>query len=221
MSKQFKDYTLQGTGLQDPDDKLLIQENATGETKYIKSGNMLPDGSILDENIDWTNGEIWWRELGRTVLTEAADTISVGTFDVCKYLKMIFMLLPTGGTITGQTRFGNQGVIDTTNSYTSRYSANGGADTTNISQSSISTGFNAASQSIFLVMYIVAPQTEEKLVQWQVTGSSDSGSGVSPNRREGVAKWSDTSQDLTNIQVINTGTGDFDIGSRVIVLGHN
>lgn len=113
-------------------------------------------------------------------------------------------------------RFNN----DSSNTYAYRGSTDGGADVTANTQSSIQI-FPTTTDGINSVTNIINISTKEKILH----GHSFNGGGVGvsnpPDRREIAGKWANTSNSITRIDVINTGTGDFAIGSEVVIWGRN
>ena len=45
------------------------------------------------------------------------------------------------------------------------------------------------------------------------------GAGNAPKRKELTGKWSDTSEQITRVDAVNGGTGNFAVGSTVTVFG--
>lgn len=159
-----------------------------------------------------------WQELGRTTLTAPTDTISVASFAPRKYLKALVHLYATNGTINAAFRYNG----DAGNNYGERNSTNGGADasgtSTNLNTLLPTTSANPA----FLEATILNIQNQEKLLRYYTTSRGSAGAANLVDRKEGSAKWANTSAQITTLDCVNiTGTGDFDIGSEVIVFGRN
>lgn len=198
-------------------------KNTTGTNKnllYVDSSNILQvgDATLSGINLNGTITGPWWEELGRTTLGSAGDTITVSSFAARRYLKIITTVFDTGGAISGLLRFNN----DSGNNYSRRYSVNGsGTDTTQVSQSSIlAHSVSAANpQRAEIDVYNVA--ADEKVCTILATGASTAGAGTAPSRIDGGGKWSNTTDQITRVDYINDGAGDFAIGSEVVVLGHN
>lgn len=180
---------------------------------------MLANDSVTATKIDWAStgadAGIWWEELGRTTLSSAGDTISVQNLGARKYLKIIADI-PNSGNITVDLRFNN----DSGNNYGIRSSANGAADVTSGSASSISI-LNSASSAL-MIYDVLNVAAREKLVALQENPiNTATGAATPPSRQPGVAKWANTANQITRVDIVNGAAGDFAIGAEVIVLGHN
>lgn len=187
---------------------------ADGAITKVKIGSSAIDST----KVDWsTTGGVWWEELGRNVLASSADTITISSFTARKYLKIIINVLATGGTIDNFVRFNN----DSGNNYARRLSTNGAADSAVGSGSTLITFGNSASSS-FMEIDVINIATQEKVATYNAVLAGTAGAANVPSRITGVGKWANTSNQITRIDVINnSGTGDFAIGSEVIVLGHD
>ena len=197
----------------------LVNEAITS-TFYSTVASPLGAGLINGKRLDFSftgEGGIWWEELGRTTLTGAGDTISVTGLAERKYLLIMVITSATGGTINSRLRFNN----DSANNYAERSSANGGADGTAVSSSSMGLSATASTSDRFTTAYIRNIAAQEKLLYAQTIEQGTAGAGNAPARAEITDKWANTSAQITRVDAINTGTGDFAIGSEVIVLGHN
>lgn len=194
------------------------------ETGAVTASKINTD-AVTAAKIDWAStgqgAGIWWEELGRTTLGSGADTITVGTFTAKKYLMVLFYVTNTGGTITGQMRFGVAGSIDSGANYAMRYSSNGAADTTSVSTTSLSTDAVTLAAPQFGVYNIVNIATQEKFIIGGAINAGTAGAANLPNRREFVGKWVNTTNAITDVNIFNTGGGDFATGSEVVVLGHD
>lgn len=178
--------------------------------------------AVTATKIDWAStgadGGIWWEELGRTTLSGAGDTISVTSLPTRKYIMVIWKTLATGGTTNGIVRFNN----DSGNNYANRTSTDGGADSTAGSGSSIFAGdTGTAAVPKFGYFHFENTAAQEKIVTGIIGSGNTAGAANVPNRREFTSKWANTTDAVSRIDMINSGTGDYAIGSEVIVLGHN
>lgn len=166
-----------------------------------------------------TGGSIdWWEEIGRTALVANADVISV-TIPARKFLRVLVTLIPTGGTIDHGFRFNG----DTAANYSYRRSINGSADTTSglvnyayFDSGTLTTTLVAIDATIINIL------NQDKLIMGSVIGRSTAGASSAADKVEYADKWANTAAQITTITCNNTsGTGDFAIGSEVIVLGHD
>ena len=160
---------------------------------------------------------IWWEEIGRTTLTSAGDTITVSGLPARKYLRLMIFTISTGGTNAGALRFNN----DSGTNYTQRYADNDSADGVTSSAASIFVDVGFESTPVWVIIDLVNMTNQEKICIASVTCIKASGSVTAPTRRNTVGKWANTSSQINRIDLINGGTGDFAIGSEVVVLGRN
>jgi hypothetical protein len=176
--------------------------------------------AVTAPKIDWAatgaGGGIWWEEIGRTTLGVAGDTISVTPIAARKYLRILISIIPTGGNTTQQIRFNN----DSSGNYAIRVSTDYAAATTATAQTSILPR-GADTVPSFLVLDVINIETQEKEVIVTVNSQGTAGAGNLPSSTTAFAKWVNTGQQITRVDVVNGGTGDYAIGSEVIVLGHN
>lgn len=156
-----------------------------------------------------------WKELAKTTLSSASDTLDAGTISAKKYLWVQTYIKAVSGTAEPDMRFNN----DSGSNYADRYSINGGTDGTGTSITSARG--SGVPVSAFINDFIINNASHEKLVIRHVTYVSTAGAGTAPNRRETVAKWSNTSDSITSIKWVENsgGAGQFDTGSEIVVLG--
>lgn len=175
----------------------------------------IADDAVTDNKLDYPR---WWQELARTTLSVAGDTITVNSIPARKYLKVILLVLSPGQNIGVRITFNNV----TTTQYSFRKSDNGGADTTTASSAYLEPTSAATLYSVFAEIKIHNFATYEKLLYGDIVMSTATGSGAAPQvKQEFTGRWANTSDQITRIDVTNPGTGDFAIGSEVIVLGHD
>ena len=202
-----------------PADSLDILSN---DIEELHNGTGFASDSIPASAINFggAGSGLWWEEIGRTTLGVAGDTITINPFTAKKYLLILYSLIPSGQ-INPTIRFNN----DSGNNYASRFSPNGGgSDTTAVSQNRnfLDTG-GAVTVPIYGFMEFSGTNvtTREKLSFSTSYDVSATGAGTAPGRRLQWQKWANTSDQITRLDVTNIGTGDFAIGSEVVVLGHD
>ena len=219
-----------------PINTIVNEINGNLDNSTIKAGAAIATSKLADDagitnakiaadtitgaKINWAStgadAGIWWEELGRTTLSSAADSISVASLPARRHLRIIVTVFDTGGTVATQLRFNN----DTGNNYAYRSSANGAADGTTGSTSHFNTsGVVAAPAQLIVDVYNIA--TDEKVGGWTAVSASTAGAANAPTRVEGAGKWANTSDQITRVDLVNVGTGDYAIGSTVVVLGHD
>ena len=155
-----------------------------------------------------------WERLAHVALSGAGDTIDSGTFTAKKNMKVIIHTIASG-TILPTLKFNN----DSGSNYANRYNSDESSETTQTSQTSIQIDPISGSFNQFHTMYITNVETKEKLLINEMIGANTAGAGNAPRRSENVAKWANTSSQITSIQVVNAGSGDFDTGSYITVFG--
>jgi len=154
-----------------------------------------------------------WREIGRTTLGVAGDTITVSGLPVFKELMILTAILQSG-TIDASLRFNN----DSGSNYAHRQQINGAADTTTVSQTGILIRGSSTDPIGFSVYKITNVSTSEKILEGIALTNNGNGAGNASSRRETAGKWANTVDSITRIDLINAQSGDFTSGSEVVVL---
>lgn len=188
-----------------------LANEAITSTYYSTVASPLGAGLINGKRLDFSftgEGGIWWEELGRTILGSAADTISVANLPERKYLKVITRLIQSGN-ITSNLRFNND---SGTNYAFVRDSGN------SVSQTSIGTGNSSLDQ---VTVWDITNLSSSPKTVVGITNFGSASAAVAPIRDTTVGKWHNTSSQISRVDAINIGSGDFASGSEVIVLGHN
>lgn len=160
----------------------------------------------------------WWEELGRHTLSTAGTLLTVDNLPAKRHLKLLINISSTGGSTALNIRFNN----DSANNYASRISDNGGADATGVSESS-ATLANAATYATISFdgeIHNNIAGVEKFIVGQRTHGAT--GASNAPSKAEYVAKWANTANQITRIDVARlTGTGNYAVGAQLIVLGHD
>ncbi len=171
---------------------------------------------ILGWDPDDTHTNNFWTELANVTLGSDGDTIDSGVFESKKYLW--FQVSDKGtGTYRSKIRFN----ADSGNNYAQRSSVNGGADVTTVSVNDSDTFLAGSGVNSFFEGFVVNNATKEKLCILDQVAVPTAGATNAPNRREGVFKWTNTTDLINQIQIINDDTGDLGAGTRLVVWGAN
>jgi len=152
----------------------------------------------------------FWEELASVDLSGgAASSLSTGTFTAKKYLWVQVYGEPTATDVTW--RVGNS-TVDSGTNYSSRTSADGGADSADVSQTSIAQVLRGvANTASFCNFFMVNNASNEKLMIMHNVQESATGA---PNRRESVHKWTNTSNQI-NIMELSTASGN--LASKTVI----
>ena len=152
----------------------------------------------------------FWQELVSVDLSGGTNRyIDSGVFTSKKYLCIQCFCDYGSGSTTPIVQVGNS-TIDTGSSYANRRSSNGGADITDTSSGNISLAVGALTtdESGFSNMFVINNASDEKLFIGQfMDTSSGTGATNAPLRREHVAKWANTSNQINRIQ-FDSGSGN-------------
>lgn len=193
----------------------------TNGASSITNGN-IADSRVVSgttaAKINFGSGaaNVWWEELGTQTLAVAGDVLTVSSLPARRFLRIIVHAINTGGTINAALTFNS----DTGANYAARTSNNGGADATATSQSNVGLFQATAANPLFILAEVTNTTANEKLIISSMQEVA-TGAGSAPGRLEAVAKWANTSAQISTVTITNTGTGDYAIGSKLIVLGHN
>ena len=157
----------------------------------------------------------FWEELASVTTGSAGDTLESGTISAKKYLWIQASYKNDGAAdINALPRFNG----DAGSNYSSRTSTNGAADNTRTSRTwvDIESGNQRAR---FANMFIINNASNEKLCIFNQMDYGASGASTAPNRIEGVAKWANTSDQITSIQWNQLDAGDYAAGAELRVWG--
>jgi len=155
-----------------------------------------------------------WKELARTTLGSTNSTLDSGTFTAKKYYQVLVNIIDTAA-YENRVRFN----ADSGSNYAFRYSQDGGTDGTAVNDTNMLIGKGGGTTPSFANMYIANLSSKEKLMQSHQIYQGSAGAGNAPERWEGVNKWANTANDLTQVQLINASGGSYNTGSEIVVLG--
>lgn len=205
------------------DDEIPVNDVSETETRkmtltVLKEWLQALPGWISKTMIDWTNGGIWWEELGRTTLTSAGAQVAV-SFTPKKYLRVYMIGYADGGVLDTNVTFNGVG----TATYANRHSVNFGASVDNTSASAIAIESGQTdSGGINVVTWdIVNIEAEEKAFSFWDNSQEAAGAASLPTLLWSIGKWANTSAQISSIQWNESGAGQFGVGSEIVVLGHD
>jgi hypothetical protein len=195
-------------------------------TAYNGAAGDLASGSecvVLGWDPADTHTTNFWEELASVTLGSDGDVLSSGTISAKKYLWVQAFIKNSGTSARFNTEMTFNG--DTGSNYAERRSLDGAADATSTSQSKImSSGVTGSDDDLWVLnMFVVNNSATEKLcIGHGFDTYAGSGAGTAPSQRfEKVAKWSNTSSQITNITITNSDTSNYDAISELRVWGSN
>lgn len=141
-----------------------------------------------------------------------ANVMTVDGFTAKKHLMIQAKVIGgNGNTFT----FNN----DTGNNYTHRYQLNGGTDGTQTSRANLWSYYDGNDTTKFTTLYVINEASKEKLVITENVSAVGTGAGTAPTRAETVGKWTNTSNQITRVDVGTFTTDGIEEGSEVTVYG--
>jgi len=157
-----------------------------------------------------------WKEIARATLGSAAGNLSSGTFTAKKYLWLQYFVK---GNAVGRQKIQFNG--DTGSNYNFRYSGNGASDgDAGGAANNINATYSNANNDKFGSFFIVNNSGNEKLLMGSSMETTGTGASNVPNRTEVAGKWSNTSSQITSINLWADGGGSsFGTGTEVVVFG--
>jgi len=158
-----------------------------------------------------------WEELASVELGSSNTTLSTGTITAKKHLMVQSLVI---GASTGDVVLTFNS--DTSTNYATTFFANGGASSSNTSQSGIIFRHGALvnGQTQVSTGFVVNFASYEKVMEWSSAGVvTAAGATNAPGRIDGVSKWTNTSSQITSIQM--TCSGNMASGTKLVVLGHD
>ena len=154
-------------------------------------------------------------------LSSPSSTITISDLTPRTFVVVLQHLFRTGaGLAPDASRLGN-GSVDATASYTTRYSNNGGADQSNLNQTScIDYTPSFSGETSFSIVFLINRASDEKLFMKFRVGSSTAGAATAPSRSLNYNKWVNTSNQTDHYQSNRTvDAANFDTDSNMSALG--
>jgi len=159
-----------------------------------------------------THTNNFWEELASVTADGTSTDMSSGTITAKKYLWIQLYQKGRAGDV--RLRFNS----DSGSNYTRRYSQNGGVEGTDTSVAHISNMIGYGSTPSFGNAFIINNQSNEKLIMGHHILQNTGGAGTIQDRMEFVGKWANTSNQITNVNILSS-SGNFPSGSILKVWG--
>jgi hypothetical protein len=140
-----------------------------------------------------THTNNFWEELASVTASGSSTNLSSGTITAKKYL---WVQCYIGDTSNGESRYTFNN--DSGTNYSQRRSIDGAADTTITSLAYTTITGNTTTPHLFN-MFIINNASNEKLIIGNLINQNTAGAGTAPQRIEFVSKWSNTSNQITEI----------------------
>jgi hypothetical protein len=161
-----------------------------------------------------------WGKAGSKTLDSTDDAISVTAMSANDTFQSMSHII-TSSTFGVYDRYND---VSSGNLYHGRYETNGTTDQLfnanaiySMLDNSGGTGMSAG--DYFNVSYTLNVPTEEKLVIGSSNMASGTGAGTAPKRNQYVAKFANTSDQITSVSKTNVSAGDYLTDSNLTVLG--
>jgi len=182
----------------------------------IKSADVNTNFDEVTTSITDNFANSWYQKLAVSFLTVAGDTITA-SFTAKKYLRILFHS-PHTGSVRAGVRFNS----DSGNNYAQSIAENGGAYGTATSQAQVLLTASNNDYSTWAIIEGYNISAQEKILRLVGMNNGPAGAANPPgNAREGIIKWANTSAQISSVSMVNSSTGDFGIGTELIVLGHD
>ncbi len=172
------------------------------------------DAEYIYDGSTWRR-QAQWEELGRTTLAVAGDTISIASIAARKYLRII-IACKNSGNIASLIRFNNDS--GTNYAYQSSYSGAAFGTTVSVSQFPIQPATVAEAYPFTSDVEVWNSSSEHKIIKTRNCDAYGVNATTSANFSETFGKWASTAQ-VTRVDCINGSSGDFAIGSEMVILG--
>ena len=199
--------------------KWIDTSNAITSFDMTKSSGTWNAGTevvVLGWDPDDTHTDNFWERLdSSTPLSSTSNQIDSGTFTAKKYLWIQFYE-KNSGDANVKMRFNN----DNGANYCWRWHEHNTEVTTAVDVNEGSTWI-WQSKPAFYNAFVINNATEEKLLTGHVVNQDTAGAANGVGKARWVAKWDNTSNQITRITVNNDATGSYDTGSFIKVWGHD
>lgn len=159
---------------------------------------------------------LWYQELARTTLSSANATITVSNIPARKHLRIVALMLPSGGSVNGRFSFNN----DASANYAQRFIADYSTPSDLVSQSFIEAEGGNGTRRQYMVIDLMNMINQTKLgIEALVHDNGTNSAATVPAKFDSMIKYNSNNQ-VTRID-LNTTTNQWAAGSEIVILGHD
>ena len=192
--------------------------NQINIARMFSSGTMAEGSEMVVlgcDNDEADSGTNFRQELATDELSSAADSLEISSFTAKKWLFMVWKTdHVSGNTDDIYCKFNGDGGSN----YGYRRDAGSSDETfTSTDKMRIDAANGAYTRDGFMIIRNLADK--EKILYMQDVIENGSGASAAPRYIEAVGKWANTSAQISDIELINQGSGDFKIGSTMKIYG--
>lgn len=160
---------------------------------------------------------IGWELLANVTLGSNGTSLASGTFTARKHLMIQALVI---GASTGDVTLQFNG--DTGANYATQFFSNGGAPSSNTSQTSLifRHGALVSGGTQVTTGFVTNFQSNEKSIEWTSIGTTTgTGAANAPGRIDGAGKWANTSAQITSATL--SCSGNMATGTKLLILGRD
>lgn len=210
------------------DDQLAMVDTSVTTTKKLSLANLVTFIRVkLQATANWLSASsidfggagtgVWWEEIARTTLTSSAKRVTVTSIPSRKYIHILLSGVAAGGTIDSVVQFEN----DAATNYYVQYLSNGGAAPLPAVTNVPIEGGSVVDTAQTISEITLFSSIPGRYIGYLKTGAWIGG-GSAPYEFTATFEYANAAKGtFSRIDWINNGSGNFGVGSEVIILGHD
>lgn len=189
------------------------------DSEHITDGAIdtahIADAQVTAAKMDFggSGSGVWWREVGRAA-GSGASSIAITGMTSYKFLKIIIYINPTAGYQPALRLNADSG-----NNYGNRREDNNATIANTDNTDLVTLDGNTTALKRYTVIDLYSVSSVNKMGHYH-TVSGTTGANA-PEGSQGFFRWNNTADNITGVSVVrNSGTGNLNSDSEIIVLGH-
>ncbi len=197
--------------------------NASAQINIVRmysSGTMAEGSEIVVlgcDNDEADTGSNFWQELATVELSSAGDSIDISSFTAKKWLFMVWKTdHVSGNTDDIYCKFNGDG--NSNYAYTRDAGSDGNETFTSTDKMRIDAANGAYTRDGFMIIRNLANKEKILYMQDLIENTDGGGAGAAPRYIEACGKWTGSAQ-ISDIELINQGSGNFKTGSTMKIYG--